>query len=212
MTTHRTILLANGQFPQADEPLALLRNAARIVCCDGAVQKLLTAGFQPTVVVGDLDSLSPDLRQSLHCPVVHVREQETNDLNKAFRYCLENHWNDITILGATGEREDHTLGNLSLLPEFTEKAPSIEILTDTGRFFALLKSASFPCKIGQPVSLFTFDAETPVTSTGLQYPLRNLAPKRWWQATLNVATEETVSLSFPEGHPLLLFLPYHPAC
>ena len=47
--------------------------------------------------------------------IVHVTEQETNDLNKAFRYCLANGWTDIVILGATGKREDHTLGNIGLL-------------------------------------------------------------------------------------------------
>ena len=205
MTPHNTILLANGQFPQAPLPLNLLRNAERIVCCDGAAAKLLDAGMKPDFVVGDLDSLPASVRTQLSCPLIHIRDQETNDLNKAFRFCMENHWDDITILGATGEREDHTLGNLSLLPAFTEQCPSVQIVTDTGYFFALLHSGSLQCPVGTAISIFAFDTETPITSRGLQYPLVNFIPKRWWQATLNVATEDTVSLSFPDGHPILVF-------
>ncbi|MBR6075271.1 MAG: hypothetical protein IKP87_08200, partial [Victivallales bacterium] len=83
-----TVILANGTFPTAPQPLAILDNAARIVCCDGAAIALMESGRMPTAVIGDLDSISAELRQKLAPMTVHVTEQETNDLNKAFRYCL----------------------------------------------------------------------------------------------------------------------------
>ena len=127
-----TVILANGTFPTASQPLALLDNAARIVCCDGAAIALMESGRMPTAVIGDLDSISAELRQKLAPMTVHVTEQETNDLNKAFRYCLSQGWTDIVILGATGKREDHTLGNISLLVDFAQKVPSIKMVTDDG--------------------------------------------------------------------------------
>ena len=52
-------------------------------------------------------------------------EQETNDLSKAFRYCLKRGWKKLFILGATGKREDHTMGNISLLSDYQAQADAV---------------------------------------------------------------------------------------
>jgi thiamine pyrophosphokinase len=203
-----TVLLANGAFPTHAVPLAALRSAKRIVCCDGAAEKLVAAGFTPAAIVGDLDSLPEALRQRFADRLVREPGQDDNDLAKAFRFCLQKGWNQIAILGATGLREDHTLGNLSLLADFATQA-DVKMLTDAGVFFALRQAAAFATFPGQPVSVFSFDPQTAITSDGLQYPLVNLKLTRWWQATLNAATGDCATLTF-SGGPLLVFLA-HPA-
>ncbi len=110
-----TVILANGSFPRRKCLLETLRAAARIVCCDGAASALLRAGLEPDLVVGDLDSLDPVLKKRFGKRLVHESEQETNDLSKAFRACMARGWTSIVILGAGGRREDHLLGNASLL-------------------------------------------------------------------------------------------------
>lgn len=203
-----TVILANGTFPTADYPTAILRHAAHLVCCDGAAVPCLHAGLTPTVVIGDGDSLPPELRQQLAERFHHVAEQDTNDLNKAFRLCQQNHWHNIVILGATGKREDHTLGNLSLLADFAQLNPAISIVTDDGIFLPLLHPASIRCHPQQQVSIFALEPNTPIHSSGLRWPLDGLAPSRWWHATLNEATDSTVSLRFPDNRPLLVFLAF----
>ena len=199
-----TILLANGDFPQSAELRRQLREAERVVCCDGAALALLEFGRVPDVVVGDLDSLG-ELPKELEGRVVHVGEQETNDLSKAFRHCISQGWRDLTIMGATGRREDHTLGNISLLADFARQAPSIAMLTDYGCFFPMLESGSFDAVVGQQISIFALEGGTAITSKGLKYALEDFVPRAWWNATLNEATESTVSLSFTTGKPLIVF-------
>ena len=46
------------------------------------------------------------------CEFVRVAEQETNDLDKAIRLCRERGWGDLVVVGATGLREDHAIGNV----------------------------------------------------------------------------------------------------
>jgi thiamine pyrophosphokinase len=203
-----TVMLANGAFPTHAVPLAVLRAAKRIVCCDGAAEKLLAAGFTPTAIVGDLDSLPDTLRQRFADRLVREPGQNDNDLSKAFRFCLQKGWGKIVILGATGLREDHTLGNLALLADFATQA-DVKMLTDAGVFFALHQTATFATFPGQPVSVFSFDPQTAITSDGLQYHLVNLKLTRWWQATLNAATGDSATLTF-SGGPLLVFQA-HPA-
>ena len=201
-----TVILANGAFPTHAVPLAALRAAERVVCCDGAADKLAAVGLEPAWVVGDLDSASESLRARCRDKVVCVREQETNDLAKAFRFCVSQGWTDLVIVGATGLREDHTLGNLSLLADFVQEA-SVLLLTDTGWFTPLLASGSLPATKGQQVSIFSIDPSTAVSAEGLKYPLDGLRLSRWWQAALNEASGDAISLRF-KGGPLLVYQTY----
>ena len=205
-TIFSTVVLANGAFPRHAVPLAALRTAERIVCCDGAADKLTAEGIEPSWIVGDLDSASETVRSRYRDKLVRICEQETNDLAKAFRFCVSHGWDQLTILGATGLREDHALGNLSLLVDFAREA-SVTLLTDTGYFSPVLSSARLASNAGQQVSIFSFDPATALSSEGLRYPLDGLCLNRWWQAALNEASGDSFSLTF-EGGPMLVFQSY----
>lgn len=104
------VIVANGIFPSHPVPLAILQSANHVVACDGAVIHVP----QAEAVVGDGDSVPAEY----HSRLIQVDEQEDNDLTKATRYCLAQGWHHIAYLGATGLREDHTLGNISLLMRY----------------------------------------------------------------------------------------------
>ena len=202
-----TVILANGSFPRRKCLLETLRAAARIVCCDGAAANLLRAGLEPDLVVGDLDSLDPALKKRFGERLLHESEQETNDLSKAFRACMARGWTLIVILGAGGRREDHLLGNASLLPMFAAAGADVRMETDYGTFLPVLSSASFRRPSGTKVSIFSFHPEMPVTATGLVYPLDKLRLPFWWCGTLNETNAPEFSLAFDGRAPLLLYFP-----
>ena len=208
--TELTVILADGDPPRTAPPLEILHAADRIVCCDGAAAQLAEHGLEPAVVIGDLDSLPGQWKEKYADRLVHVQEQETNDLSKAFRYCIAQNWRNIIILGATGKREDHTLGNLSLLADYTQQADSIRAVTNYGIFFIAEKSGEFASVPGQQISIIALQAGTAVTSTGLKYPMDKLQLDRWWQATLNEALGSTFKLDFTPDSQLLIFQE-HPA-
>ena len=116
-----TVIVADGIFPHHEIPLGYLKNAERIICCDGSAQNLILAGMQPDAIVGDLDSLSDDLANRFADRIFLDESQDTNDLTKAVSWCSEMGYKDIVIVGATGKREDHTIGNISLLVEYTKR-------------------------------------------------------------------------------------------
>ena len=203
---NKTVIFANGAVPEHSAPLKALSSAKRIVCCDGAVDKLVRLGYEPDWVIGDLDSISESSRKRFADRLVAAPDQNRNDLTKAFKLCLEHGWRDIAVIGATGGREDHTLGNLSLLVDFARQL-SIVLLSDTGVFLPMTDSCSIETEPGQQVSIFSFDPETSINSTGLKYPLNGIRLNRWWQASLNEAVAERISIDFDRG-PLLVFLAY----
>ena len=197
------VLLADGSFPSHPQTIACLQKAGAIVCCDGAAQKLLNFGREPDFIVGDFDSVTPSLQSRYHERLVHIPDQETNDLTKGFRFCLQQGATDITILGATGLREDHTLGNISLLMDYAKLLPSITMMTDFGIFTVLSHSGEIASYAGQQISLFSIDPSLKITSAGLKYPLTNLSLSNWWQGTLNESLSNRFRLDFSEGSILM---------
>ena len=190
-----TVIVADGTFPQHQIPLGYLKNAKRIICCDGSAQNLILAGMLPEAIVGDLDSLNDDLANRFSDRIFPDESQETNDLTKAVSWCCKMGYKDIVIVGATGKREDHTIGNISLLAEYI-KYLNVIMVTDTGILQSFLESSQISSFPGQQVSIFSIDPETEVTSHGLRYPLTRTKIKNWWFATLNESLGDSFSLEF----------------
>ena len=190
-----TVIVSDGTFPIHDIPLGYLKNAKRIICCDGSVQNLIVAGMQPDAIVGDLDSLSDELANRFADRIFLDENQDTNDLTKAVMWCIEIGYRDIVIVGGTGKREDHTIGNISLLADYIGNV-NVIMVTDTGIFRPLLKSSEILSFSGQQVSIFSIDPETEVTSYGLKYSLSKTKLTNWWFATLNESLGDRFSLDF----------------
>jgi thiamine pyrophosphokinase len=199
-----TVILANGRFPTSGLPLGYLNNAEHIICCDGAVNSLVDYGLEPWAIAGDLDSVPEDLKKRYADRLYYDGDQETNDLTKAVRYCLVKGITDIVILGATGIREDHTVGNISLLADYAESL-SVKMVTDYGIIIPVQSGKPVSSWPGQQVSLFAIDTDTRISSEGLKYQLDKLVLKNWWMGTLNECTSVTFTLYFDTGR-ILAFL------
>lgn len=197
------VVIGGGEFPKAERPLQVIRNASYVVCCDGAADEYISRGFVPDAIVGDGDSISACNRAAfagiLHC----ISEQESNDQTKAVRFLLEQGKNSIAIVGATGKREDHTIGNISLLMEYFRMGVDVRMFTDYGVFIPCEGEASFRCRPGLQVSIFNFTAKD-FSSSGLKYDIYDFTS--WWQGTLNECTGDSFVVSAKGEY--LLFLNY----
>lgn len=211
--------MGNGQFPKKEYPLYLLESADYVVCCDGALDTYLRHFRgrnlrRPDVVVGDMDSLSKKTAERFRDIAVKIDEQETNDQSKAFHYILE-HFPDVDtihILGATGKREDHTIGNLSLLMEYARemrrqdcgRTVSVDIVSDWSTAFAITDSCTLDVGEGRSVSIICPDNSLNIKSEGLVWPTDNVVFDNLWQTTLNRASADRISLTF--SHPSIALI------
>ena len=217
MTT--AVIVGNGQFPKKEYPLYLLESADYVVCCDGALDTYLRHFRgrnlrRPDVVIGDMDSLSKKTAERFRDIAVKIDEQETNDQSKAFHYILE-HFPDVDtihILGATGKREDHTIGNLSLLMEYARemrrqdcgRTVSVDIVSDWSTAFAITDSCTLDVGEGRSVSIICPDNSLNIKSEGLVWPTDNVVFDNLWQTTLNRASADRISLTF--SHPSIALI------
>ena len=176
------VILADGEFPSAPVPQRFLNESPFVCACDGAIRLFPEAD----VVVGDGDSVPESLRHLL----VRIEEQDDNDLTKSTRYCLQKGMKRIVYLGATGKREDHTLGNISLMIRYYSEMEVEPILvTDYGWFVVAQGDSEFESLPGQQVSIFNAGCKN-LQSEGLKW---NSYPySQPWQGTLN----EALSTSF----------------
>ena len=198
------VVIDAGSFPTNPIALQWLEGCERIVCCDGAANRYLADDRNRAWrIVGDCDSLSPEILHRYASIVRRNPDQETNDQTKAVSYLASKGITRIAILGATGLREDHTLGNISLIIDYLAMGIDARIFTDFGVFIPADGTRQFHIPVGTQVSLFNFGATT-LTATGLRYPIRPFTS--WWQGTLNETTAPTITIH--SNAPYLLFITY----
>lgn len=186
------VVLCAGDFPTHDIPLCVLRDAPYLCCCDGAAVQAVSHGLQPDAIVGDGDSLPDDFKQR-YAGIMHiVSEQEYNDMTKATRHCIRRGARRIAYVGATGKREDHTMGNISLLAYYLDSL-SVQpvMLTDYGFFVPASGSRTFGSFARQQVSIFNVSSRS-IVSEGLRWP--SYAYSALWQGTLNEAEADSFTL------------------
>jgi thiamine pyrophosphokinase len=194
----KQVIIGNGDFPQHAIPLWILEQAETIICCDGAADSLLERGITPTVVIGDLDSISAKAKKAFAHILLHNADDATNDQTKAVQWAKSQGIRNLVILGACGKREDHTLGNISLLGEYG-KDISICMCTDYGVFTPIYRTTTFESYAGQQVSIFCITPHTTLTSNQLKYPLQQVSFDSWWKGTLNESCGTSFTLDFKEG-------------
>lgn len=204
-SSYKHIILADGLFPSSEQTQKMLWEAESIVCCDGAAQKLLDFGIEPQFIAGDLDSLSDEFKQRFASKITINPDQEINDLTKAVEFCLSKQWDNIAILGATGLREDHTLGNISLLCDYKKRVNDIVMISDTGIFIPILKTTTFQSFPGQQISIFSLDPQNKLSFKGLKYPVHNHAFTSWWQGTLNASCGDSFEIILHEKGSVLVY-------
>lgn len=200
-TCFDAVILCDGDYPTHPVPLAILRRARFVCCCDGAgLNHIINHGGHADAIVGDGDSLPADFKSQYAGIINIVSEQEDNDQTKATRFCLARGFRRIAYLGSTGKREDHTLGNMSLMLRYMRQFDiQPTMITDHGYFTPCHGDTvmeSFPC---QQVSIFNFGCSQ-LQGSGLRwntYPYQEL-----WQGTLNEATAGTISFH-ADGHYLV---------
>ena len=215
----KVVIICDGKFPRTEYPHYLIRTADYIICCDGALKKFLRNSLSifgeerlPDLVIGDMDTLPASMQKKYADIILKETEQEHNDQTKAVRWALNNlkGIKTIHILGATGGRADHTIGNTSLLMEYTRmfdlKDITIEMVSDDGTIFPINDTIEFECGPGRSISIFTPDNSLRIRSEGLMYPTDDVVFDNWWKATLNKTVQDNVRLELSHRSIALIML------
>ena len=215
------VILCDGVFPKTEYPRYLIRMADFIICCDGALVKFMRNSKAifgeerlPDLVIGDMDTLSQQMQRKYKDIIIKEEEQDHNDQTKAVRWAVNNidDLEHVYILGATGGRPEHTIGNAGLLMEYTRmfdlegRGIAMESVSDYGTMFAVNDTISLDCGEGRQISIFSPDNTLKIRSEGLAWQTEDVVFDNWWKATLNRAVQDTVTLTFSHRSLALIMM------
>ena len=213
--------MCDGVFPKTEYPRYLIRMADFLICCDGALVKFMRNSKAifgeerlPDLVIGDMDTLSQQMQRKYKDIIIKEEEQDHNDQTKAVRWAVNNidDLEHIYILGATGGRPEHTIGNAGLLMEYTRmfdlegRGIAMESVSDYGTMFAVNDTVSLDCGEGRQISIFSPDNTLKIRSEGLAWQTEDVVFDNWWKATLNRAVQDTVTLTFSHRSLALIMM------
>ena len=215
------VILCDGVFPKTEYPRYLIRMADFLICCDGALVKFMRNSKAifgeerlPDLVIGDMDTLSQQMQRKYKDIIIKEEEQDHNDQTKAVRWAVNNidDLEHIYILGATGGRPEHTIGNAGLLMEYTRmfdlegRGIAMESVSDYGTMFAVNDTVTLDCGEGRQISIFSPDNTLKIRSESLAWQTEDVVFDNWWKATLNRAVQDTVTLTFSHRSLALIMM------
>lgn len=204
------LILANGHPPSESLLVQLREEADLFLATDGAANRLPALGLMPDVVLGDFDSLDPSLRSLLpHTEFVHAFDQEASDLDKILAYALERGARHVTLCGAGGGRQDHSLTAISLLVKYArhvdlrlvDEKSVIRVADSQG-----VSTIELRGRAGDTISLIVFALVEGVTTEGLQWPLTNETLLPGSRGVSNVLAETRGRVSVRSGWLLVCHL------
>lgn len=151
---------------------------AEIICADSGAGYIHAIGLVPHVIIGDMDSLSPDMLEHFTergSRVIRFPEgKNETDTQLALEYAFDAVPDEIYVFGAFGTRIDHTLANVSLLALGVKKGIRIKLIDEWCEAFVVDGESTIEGEPGQTVSLLPLsDTVTGITIEGFEYPLND---------------------------------------
>lgn len=191
------------------------KSSLSIMACDSGYENCLDIGQEPDIVIGDFDSISKDAYEKLqnsNAEVIKLNPvKDDTDIEAALNIAIRKSMvgDYIYLLGATGKRLDHFLGNVNLLGMGCLKQRKVVIVDEynyiqmisAGQTLSLSREGA-EAQFGRYVSIFSYGGKaTGVTMTGFKYPLENATIEGFNTLTVsNEITEEVGSITLKEGY------------
>lgn len=198
----KCIILANGKPPRKLVINYLIRKGySTIICADGGANHLHKMNLMPDYIIGDLDSITTDTLKHYQskCDIIKLSRQNDTDVEKAIKLAISKRFNEVVLLGVTGDRLDHTFCNLGIVLKFFDKIKCM-IIAENSILIPLSKLNMIKSIPGETLSLYGFNKKTKITTEGLKYPLNKTAlPFGERESTSNLSISGTVKINVDSG-------------
>ncbi|MGE5558875.1 MAG: thiamine diphosphokinase [Bacillota bacterium] len=173
----KILVVAGGEIISPDLIRAEWPFHDKFIAVDGGGNRLHQLGLVPDTLVGDLDSISPEVLKDWTGKVTvqaYPVEKDETDLELALVCAAGYGAHEASILGASGSRLDHTLANFGLLVTASRLGMRARLVFPGGEARLAGQDKSFNLNMGDLVSLIPLSPEVKgITTKGLKYPLRN---------------------------------------
>lgn len=207
------VIISGGTLDTAFTKSIIEKEACYIIGVDKGVGFLHQHQITPDYIVGDFDSLDPDIvkyyKEETDVPIREFNPvKDASDTEIALRLAMNIGGKEITILGATGNRVDHLWANIQILMIAYRGGAKATILDPFNKIYLIdgethiKKSEAY----GKYFSVFPLgESVLGFTITGAKYPLRDHTLTAYDSLCVsNQIVEDEVVISFPMGIVILM--------
>lgn len=174
-------LIITGGYLDTDFALGYIKTLEtdKIIAVDAGLEAVKKMGLIPDAAVGDFDTVNKTVMDEFKSAEgilwdIHKPEKDETDTELAINTAISYGAESIVILGATGGRMDHTIGNIHLLYYCLKKGIEAFIVDEKNRLYLLDKEHEFKRDdlYGKYISFLPLtQAVKGITLTGFKYPL-----------------------------------------
>ncbi|MEC4114158.1 thiamine diphosphokinase [Myroides pelagicus] len=202
------LIIANGAACSQELMGQLLEWSPLVVVLDSAIERVIELGIKVDILIGDFDrNFDADKYREKQYPIeiVHLADQNSTDLEKAFDYLIDRGIPAANVIWATGKRADHTITNITNICKYREQL-KITIYDDYSRIYPLPKLFKKWYEKDTILSLIPVGEVTNIVSTNLLYPLNNetLSLGTRTGSSNTVLNDGLVHISYNTGYLLMM--------
>ena len=207
----KAVIISGGKAPSYDVLKSEIKDAALIICADKGAEVCRRYNITPSFILGDFDSLDKDVlnyyKNENKEIITYPKEKDYTDTEIAVETAIEKGADVICLLGCTGTRIDHVLGNLGLLKRCLLKGIYAYIIDDNNKITVLKEGLVIKRNEYKYFSLQSYSEEVHnLTIKGCKYELNNYNLKIGDPLTVsNEFILDEVSITFKDGFVLLIF-------
>ena len=163
------LVISSGTIKDYDRLNIAIKENDFIICADGGMNHIMEVGKSPDLVIGDLDSINQNSLNYIEENKIPIQKfptiKDDTDTGIALEYLIEKGFKEITLMGVTGTRQDHTLAKIFLLDYIHGKNIKGKIIDDNNIIYLVDDYLRLEYMNNSFVSVI------PITETGIEVSL-----------------------------------------
>lgn len=172
------LIISSGNIEDMQVILSASKDRDFILCADGGIRYCIKAKLIPDAIIGDLDSTNDfELKyiEKNKIPIIkYPVEKDYTDTELALDYLIHKGINDLVLVGVTGNRIDHTMGNILLLRKLYKEKIKGKIIDDNNTIYYTDDYIKLERTMNYYVSIIPLSIEgIHVSLKGFYYPLED---------------------------------------
>ena len=197
----KALLICNGKLYLKNFLRKIAGDYSIIACADGGANIALASGITPDFIIGDMDSIKPEVEKYFkrkNVKFVKNPDQESTDVEKAVEFLINIGVKKIDILTDQAGRFDHAVGNLSVLWNYGDRA-EIKIINKNGEIIFVSSGCELDVTPGDIISILPVCGSAFVKTEGLKYELKGETLRFSGRGVSNVALSNKIKIEVKEG-------------
>ncbi len=210
------LIFANGEIEGGVEWIRpYLKQATAVIAANGGSRHLFALRHLPDIVIGDMDSLSGEVKTWLAAKntsfVEYPSAKDETDLELALIFAVRHYPDDLLLFGMLGGRLDQTLANILLLTHPRLNGRRVQLITANERAWLIRTEDQVQGQVGDLVSLIPLGGDVHIGETrGLQWALHDeILSAGLARGISNVLVAPTAFISVQSGSLLCIHTMNH---